>query len=278
MYAKRTLKYSEKLEDLIERRNELLKQTQAKLVKTERLAAIGELAGMVGHDLRNPLTGIKNSVYYLKKKGDEISEVQAKEMLDTIDRCVDYSNKIVNDLLDYSREIQLELKSFPQACCSMTLYRCQDSRKIEIVNCLKETRNLKVDFDKIKSVFINLIKNAIDAMPTVGKLTIDSIQINDGLEISFSDTGIGISDEIMPKLFTPLPTTKAQGMGFGLAICKRKVEAHSGTITVKTAKGEGTTFTVTLPIEPKLENGGEKIWINMLESSSSTMTKTSETQ
>ena len=103
-------KYSEKLEDLVEKRTELLKQTQARLVKTERLAAIGELAGMVGHDLRNPLTGIKNSAYYLKKKGAEISEVQAKEMLDTIDRCVDYSNKIVNDLLDYSREIHLELK------------------------------------------------------------------------------------------------------------------------------------------------------------------------
>ena len=98
-------RYSEKLEELVERRNEQLKQTQAKLVISERLAAIGELAGMVGHDLRNPLTGIKNSVYFLKKKGDEVSEPQYRQMLDTIDKCVDYSNKIVNDLLDYSREL-----------------------------------------------------------------------------------------------------------------------------------------------------------------------------
>ena len=268
-------KYSEKLEDLVEKRTALLKQAQARLVKTERLAAIGELAGMVGHDLRNPLTGIKNSAYYLKKKGAEISEVQAKEMLDTIDRCVDYSNKIVSDLLDYSREIRLDLKECsPKLLLSESLAMSQVPEKVKIVNCLKNKPNLKVDSDKIKRVFINLIKNAIDAMPNGGKLTIASKQVNDGLEISFADTGTGISDEIMPKLFSPLFTTKAQGMGFGLAICKRIIEAHGGKITVKTAKGKGTTFIVTLPIEPKPEIGGEKIWINMPKSSLSMMTKT----
>jgi signal transduction histidine kinase len=230
---------------------------------------------MVGHDLRNPLTGIKNSAYYLKKKGTEISKVQAKEMLDTIDRCVDYSNKIVSDLLDYSREIHLELKECsPKLLLFESLAMSQVPEKVKIVNCLKNKPNLKVDSEKIKRVFINLIKNAVDAMPNGGKLTIASKQVNDDLEFSFADTGIGISDEVMPKLFSPLFTTKAQGMGFGLAICKRIIEAHGGKITVKTAKGKGTTFTVTLPIEPKLEIGGEKIWINMPKSSLSMMTKT----
>ncbi len=268
-------KYSEKLEDLVEERTALLKQAQARLVKTERLAAIGELAGMVGHDLRNPLTGIKNSAYYLKKKGAEISEAQAKEMLDTIDRCVNYSNKIVSDLLDYSREINLELKECsPSLLLSESLAMSQIPEKVKIINCLKNTPNIKIDSDKIKRVFINLIKNAVDAMPNGGKLTIDGTQVNDGLEISFADNGTGISDEIMPKLFSPLSTTKAQGMDFGLAICKRIIEAHGGKITVKTAKGKGTTFIITLPIEPKLEIGGEKIWINTPKSSLSTMTKT----
>jgi PAS domain S-box-containing protein len=268
-------KYSERLEDLVEKRTALLKQAQARLVKTERLATIGELAGMVGHDLRNPLSGIKNSAYYLKKKGAEISEAQAKEMLDTIDKCVDYSNKIVSDLLDYSREIHLELmERSPRALLLESLAMSQVPEKVKIVNCLKNNPNLKVDSDKIKRVFINLIKNAVDAMPNGGKLTIDSKQINDVLELSFSDTGTGISDEVMPKLFSPLFTTKAQGMGFGLAICKRLIEAHAGTISVKTAKGKGTTFIVTLPIEPKPEIGGEKIWINMPKSSLSTTTKT----
>ena len=89
--------YSQKLEKLVEERTKQLEEAQLRLVKSERLAAIGELAGMVGHDLRNPLTGIKNSAYYLKKKGAEISEAQAKEMLETIDKCVEHSNKIVSD-------------------------------------------------------------------------------------------------------------------------------------------------------------------------------------
>jgi len=221
------------------------------------------------------LSGIKNSAYYLKKKGAEISEAQAKEMLDTIDKCVDYSNKIVSDLLDYSREIHLELmERSPRALLLESLAMSQVPEKVKIVNCLKNNPNLKVDSDKIKRVFINLIKNAVDAMPNGGKITIDSKEVNGSLEISFADTGTGVSDEILPKLFSPLLTTKAQGMGFGLAICKRLIETHGGKITVKTAKGKGTTFTVTLPIEPKLEIGGEKIWINMPKSSLSMMTKT----
>jgi signal transduction histidine kinase len=111
-------------------------------------------------------------------------------------------------------------------------------------------------------------------MPNGGKITIDSREANGNMEIYFTDTGTGISNEVLQKLFSPLSTTKAQGMGFGLAICKRIVEAHGGTITAKTVRDKGTTFTVTLPIEQKPEvEGGEKVWINMPESLSSTMTK-----
>ena len=268
-------KYSQRLEDLVKQRTEQLKTAQAKLVKSERLAAIGELAGMVGHDLRNPLTGIKNAAYFLRKKGKAIPESQANEMLETIDTCVNYSNKIVNDLLDYSREMNLELKE-----CSLknlileSLAMVNVPEKVEIVNYIVDETPVKVDQDKIKRVFINLIKNGIEAMPNVGKLTIDSKEANGHLEISFADTGVGIPDEILPKLFTPLFTTKAQGMGFGLAICKRITEAHGGTITVKTTTGVGTTFIVTLPIEFKIEVGGEKIWIETPKFSLSTMTKT----
>lgn len=253
-------KYSQRLEYLVKQRTEQLKTTQAKLVKSERLAAIGELAGMVGHDLRNPLTGIKNATYFLKKKGKTIPETQYNEMLETIDTCVNYSNKIVNDLLDYSREIHLELKEYSLKNLMLeSLAMVNVPEKVEIINHIADDTFVKTDQDKIKRVFINLIKNGIEAMPNVGKLTIDSKKTNDLLEISFSDTGIGIPDEVLPKLFTPLCTTKAQGMGFGLAICKRLTEAHGGTISVKTANGLGTTFTVALPIESKIEVGGEKI-------------------
>ena len=106
-----------------------------------------------------------------------------------------------------------------------------------------------------------------------GTLEITSRKTRDNVEIAFADTGTGIPEETLPKLFTPLFTTKAQGMGFGLAICKRIIEAHGGTITVKTAVNKGTTFTITLPVKPKLEVGGEKTWINMPESLLSTTTK-----
>ncbi len=266
--------YSQRLEELVQQRTFQLRQIQAELVKSERLAAIGELAGMVGHDLRNPLSGIKNSAYFLKKKGPEISPAQAKEMLEIIDKCVDYSNKIVNDLLDYSRNIRLELhECSPRQLMLESLAMVQVPGKVKVVNNLLHKQVLKADPDKIKRVFVNLIKNAIDAMPNGGKLTIDG-KVKGKFEISFEDTGTGITDEVLPKLFSPLFTTKAKGMGFGLAICKRIVEAHGGTVTVKTVKNQGTTFTVTLPIEPRIEIGGEKIWVNMPESSLSTTTKT----
>ena len=260
--------YSQKLEELVQKRTEQLKKTQAELVKSERFAAIGELAGMVGHDLRNPLTGIKNSAYFMKKKGDAISQTQAKEMLETIDKCVDYSNKIVNDLLDYSREVHLESQEESlKKLLSDSLNLLNIPEKIKIQNNLNDEPTVKVDADKIKRVFINLIKNALDVMPNGGKITIHSKQVNGDLEVSFADTGPGINDEVLPKLFSPLFTTKAQGMGFGLAICKRIIEAHGGKIAVRTVKDKGTIFTLTFPIEPKIEVGGENTWINIHESS-----------
>jgi PAS domain S-box-containing protein len=260
--------YSQKLEELVQKRTVQLKNTQLELVKSERLAAIGELAGMIGHDLRNPLTGIKNSAYFMKKKGNDISRAQAQEMLEIIDKCVDYSNKIVNDLLEYSREVHLEPhEESIKKLLTESLSLLDLPEKIEVKNHLNDEPTVKVDSDKIRRVFINLIKNAVDAMPDGGKITIDSHQINGRLEVSFSDTGRGISDEVLPKLFMPLFTTKAQGMGFGLAICKRFIEAHGGTITVKTVKEKGTSFTITLPIEPKFQVGGENTWINIPESS-----------
>jgi signal transduction histidine kinase len=101
-------------------------------------------------------------------------------------------------------------------------------------------------------VFINLIKNAIDATPDKGTVEINSCQTRDHVKIAFVDTGKGIPEETLPNLFTPLFTTKAQGMGFGLAICKRIMKAHEGTITVETAVNKGTTFTITLPVKPKV--------------------------
>jgi len=111
---------------------------------------------------------------------------------------------------------------------------------------------MKIDVGKMTRVFLNTIQNAIDAMPAEGKLDIRSHKEKNTVEITFSDTGTGISQENIDKIFTPLFTTKAQGMGFGLSICKRLVEAHGGKITLESKVDKGTTFTITLPIATKI--------------------------
>jgi PAS domain S-box-containing protein len=258
---KKLEKYSKNLEEIVQQKTSQLAQAQAQIIKSERLTAIGELAGMIGHDLRNPLAGIKNASYYLKKKETQGLSTQSKEMLEIIDRCVGHSNKIINDLLDYSREIRLEQKETSiDNLLDQALAMVQIPKKINVDKQVTDSSRLKVDPDKLERVFINLIKNAVDAMPDGGSISIVGKEENNHLELSFTDTGMGIPDEALPKLFSPLSTTKAQGMGFGLAICKRIVEAHGGTISYKTTKGKGTTFTVTLPIEPT-----QKLEVKMIE-------------
>ena len=248
--------YSHKLEKLVEKRTEELRQAQAKLVISERLAAIGELAGMVGHDLRNPLTGIKNAAYFLKKNCSDFTETKSKQMLEIIDKSVDHSDRIINDLMEYSREIHLDLQEIsPRSLLLDSLQMINVPNTIKILNNLNDEPKIKVDSDRIMRVFINLIKNAIDAMPNGGTLKIESKFLECNTEISFIDQGTGITKEILPKIFSPLFTTKAQGMGFGLAICKRYVEAHHGKIIVQSSEGKGTTFTLILPNEPRIEIG-----------------------
>jgi len=259
--ADKLAKYSKVLEDTLKKRTQELAEIQAQLIKSERLAAIGELAGMIGHDLRNPLTGIKNATYFLKRKKSSLSP-QAFEMLNIIDNCIEHSNKIINDLLDYSREIRLERKETSlRLILNEAISMAQIPKNVDVIDALGEDMKIMVDSEKISRVFINLLKNAVDAMPSGGTIRISSGVVNERLEISFSDTGTGIPAEVLSKLFLPLSTTKAQGMGFGLAICKRLIEAHEGTVTVKTVMGKGTSFTVTLPIGTKTD-GGEKIWID----------------
>jgi len=247
-------RYSKHLEEVVETRTIELRKTQQQLVKAERFAAIGELAGMIGHDLRNPLTDIKNAVLFLKEKGQAISEAQSKETLETIDKCINHSSQIINDLLDYSREIHLELQeNSPRMLVLDALDAIDILENVKILNNVPEEPHIKVDSDRITRVFINLIRNGIEAIPKEGSITINCKDTKDNIDISFVDTGTGISKDMLPKIFSPIVTNKTQGMGFGLAICKRIIDAHAGTIAFETVEGQGTTFTVTLPVKPIFE-------------------------
>jgi PAS domain S-box-containing protein len=241
------------------------KRMEQQLFKSEKLAAIGELAGMVGHDLRNPLTGIACATYYLKAKCGSKMHSKSKEMLKIIENDIKRSNKIIDDLLEYSREIKLDLnESNPKSIVKEALFAVEIPRKIQAVDQTRVKPEIEVDAEKMKRVFINIIKNAFDAMPDGGRLTIKSTKIGNSVAFSFSDTGTGMPKEIMDKLWSPLITTKAKGMGFGLSICKRFVEAHGGKISVRSTIGKGSTFTVTLPIQPHIEES-EKVCVKMPE-------------
>jgi len=224
-------------------------QMQKQLENAQRLAVIGELAASVGHDLRNPLTGIKGAAYYLKMKLASMMDKKSREMLDVIESDIHYSNKIVNDLLDFSKDIRLvRVKTSVKSIIQETLARMRIPRKVKILDLTKSAQEIFVDAGQMSRVFENIIKNAIEAMPRGGHLEIKSEKVNGSLKVSFQDTGVGISNENMSQLGSPLFTTKAKGVGMGLAICKRLIEAHGGSISIESKERVGTCVTVTVPI------------------------------
>ncbi len=232
--------YSRRLEALVEERTRQLKEAHERLLRAERLATIGQVAAMVGHDLRNPLTSIAGATYYLKKKLWQHMDVKAKKMLRIVEKDIDYANNVIADLLDYFRELRLNfVETTPKALLIEALSTIKIPRKIVIVDKTTEDP-IVVDKEKMKRVFINIIKNAIAAMPKGGRLTVSSRKADGTIEISFADTGVGMSKDVLEKLWTPFFTTKAKGLGLGLSICKRIVEAHDGKITVKSVLNKGS--------------------------------------
>jgi PAS domain S-box-containing protein len=242
LYSNQLKEHSEHLEELVaERTNELR--------KAERLAAIGETAAMVGHDLRNPLQGITGALHLLRQ--ESLTAEERDEMLQLIQSSVEYSDAIVRDLSEYSAEIILKLAdTTPKSLTGEAIRAVKVPPTVSVQDLSQNHPTLKVDTERIKRVLVNLIQNAIDAMPQGGTLMISSRLWNDNVEIAFTDTGSGISEKVMKNLWKPLQTTKAKGMGLGLPICKRIVDAHQGTISVKSKAGEGTTVTISLPIKP----------------------------
>ncbi len=236
------------LEKKLDEANQNLHSMEEKLLEAERLAAIGELAGMIGHDLRNPLQGVVGAAYYLKTHSVDQSDVTALEMIENIETCVTRSNKIINDLVEYAQVIHLQLSEMnPKSLTDNALSQIEAPVNIEILNQTISQPLLNIDRERVERVFVSIIRNAFDAMLDGGKLTIESKITGSIVVFNFKDTGTGMTKEVMSKIWTPLFTTKAKGMGFGLAICKRIIEAHGGEIKAETELGKGSKFTVSLP-------------------------------
>lgn len=254
--------YYQQLEDLVEKRTKELERAQEKLIRSERLAAVGELASAVSHELRNPLNVIKNCVYLLNMslEDERTATEETRDILKMINQQVNISNRIVTDLLDFTRPKMplvagTDLKSLVEQSISwlaippeITISR----------NFGTNGSRVLIDADQIGRAFANILSNAIQAIGGAGEIRISSAITGDFASINFEDTGCGIPPENLDRIFEPLFTTKPKGTGLGLAITKKLVEQNGGTVAVTSEVSKGTTFSVNLPLEGKETNFNAK--------------------
>ncbi len=248
------------LEMKVEERTRQLLGAREQLARKEKLAVLGQLAGTVAHELRNPLGVMSNAVYFLKT-GLDGADNTTKEYLEIIGNEVGVSERIISGLLDFSRtKLPRMVETDLQELICLCLKKCSTPENVHLQISLPEKlRPVVVDLLQMEQVFHNLATNAFQAMPDGGTLRISGAvhesSPQDFVGVSFSDTGEGIQPENMERLFQPLFTTKAKGIGLGLIICKNLTEANGGRIEVESSPGKGTTFTVLLPLK---ENAGER--------------------
>jgi signal transduction histidine kinase len=233
---------------------ELANERAKQLNQAERLITIGQTAGMVGHDIRNPLQAIVGELYLARDELQSMPSSHAKknlqESIASIEENLFYIDKIVADLQDYtkplspSKEKVNAAKVIEEALLIVTI-----PNNLEVSIKIDEGfPQLTADFSMLKRVFINLIQNAVQAMPNGGNLKITAHSKDNHAFISVEDTGEGIPEEAKSKLFTPLFTTKSKGQGFGLAVVKRLIEAQGGKISFESKLDKGTIFTAQLPL------------------------------
>ena len=227
-----------------------LEETQARLVTQERLAAIGELAAGVGHELRNPLAVMANA-HFLVRAALEAGTGGERSLhqLGIAEREVAQASLIVADLLDFARPRDPILASVSVANLVeevMSVSPAPTGIHVE-VSVPDDLVAVDADRDQLRQVIQNLMTNAFEAMDGGGVDTIGARPLGDTVELTVTDDGSGMDHDIRGRVFEPFFTAKALGIGLGLSVTKRIVEAHSGSIAVSSEPGEGTTFTVVLP-------------------------------
>ncbi|MFZ2169628.1 MAG: ATP-binding protein [Methylococcaceae bacterium] len=231
---------------------EALQKTQDELVRAEKLAVLGQVAGSVGNELRNPLGVMSNAVFFLQTVLSDADEI-TREYLGIIKSEIAASERIVCDLLDSVRTNppRLETAGFAQLI-EQSLGKCTIPPSVTVKLDIPESLSpLRVDAMQICQVFRNLISNGVEAMPEGGTLEIRALEKEAAnyVTISVRDTGTGMTPEQLDKLFQPLFTTKARGIGLGLVVVKNLTKANGGTVEVDSDSGKGTIFTVNLPAQ-----------------------------
>jgi signal transduction histidine kinase len=228
-----------------------LEHTQLALVANERMAALGEMAATVGHELRNPLSVLTNSLYLIRSKVADATDDRLRRHLDTADREIAAATLIVSDLLEFSHP------------------RTANPTSVDLVELLAEAATVVppptgigvelpdeamppvvADRDQIRQVVLNLLTNAYEAMPKGGTVRIGAQVVGDAVEVTVSDTGVGMDEQTVAQVFEPFFSLKVKGTGLGLVVSKRIVEAHAGTLRIESQPGDGSTAVMTLPLTP----------------------------
>jgi signal transduction histidine kinase len=234
------------LESKVEERTMELKNAHQALVKKEKLAVVGEMASSVSHELRNPLGVIKNAIYFLSMHEDTFKNEELKDNLHIIMREINTANKIISDLLDFTRDkkpIRLDI-NLNQLVKEM-LSKASIPNNIKVTTELTEDMaTVSIDPTQVAQIILNLVDNAVQSMEEGGTLTIATTVTNGTTDIIFTDEGCGISKENLERIFDPLFTTKTKGIGLGLAISKSMAETNGGSIVVESDGKKGSTFIV----------------------------------
>jgi signal transduction histidine kinase len=219
----------------------------ARRQRVERLAAIGQVGGGVAHELRNPLNVIKTSVYYLLNARNPTPE-KRDEHLRRIERHVTLADGVITALSNFARMPLPDLK--PVAVRRVVEEAVEVNPPPDTVRVVHDwpgdLPSVLADTDQLRIVFANLVRNAREAMPHGGTLTVAGRRVEGHVEVSVADTGAGIPPEHLSRIMEPLYTTKARGLGLGLALARAILEKNRGSLSAVSRPGEGTTFTVRL--------------------------------
>ncbi len=237
---------NENLENMVKNRTRELMKARELLFQKEKLAVLGQLAGGIGHELRKPIGNIKNVCYFINMKIDEIKDTAIVDNINIINQEINAANKIISDMLGSSQLKQPEFQDVDiNQLITETLSRAKIPGNIMVVTDFpKDILPLSLDPVQAGQVFLNLIENSIQAMEEGGTIKISTRSIDNTIEANFADSGCGIPEKNLEKIFEPLFTSKTDGIGLGLAITKSLVEANGGVILVESIEGKGCSFTV----------------------------------
>ncbi|MCX5795714.1 MAG: ATP-binding protein [Elusimicrobia bacterium] len=256
IHAKQELeKFTKFLEKRVEARTRELKAAQDELIKKERLAAIGQMASVVGHEIRNPLAVINNSIYFIKTKlgtAPAGTDPKIDKHIRIIESEIKQANGIINEILTYSRTRELKpervlLNAWLEELLSVYPFppHIALDKQFDPANPLVD-----IDTTEVQQAIRNLMNNGIEVMPQKGTVSLHTRMAADGKSVAIliGDTGPGIPADVLDKIFAPFFTTKARGTGLGLAVVRKVLDRHNGGVEVESVVGQGTVFKLTLPV------------------------------